>query len=64
MNRLIIYTIRYNNAIARLSLSLLIVYIKIRSAKESHIKLFYIHLKFDTTRFDKSQLIIKLYFLK
>ena len=53
MSRLIIDTIRHYSVTARLSLSLLIVYIKIRSAKKSHIKLSYIYLKFDITRFDK-----------
>ena len=41
MSRLIIDTIRYHNLIARLSLSLLIIYIKMRSAKESYIKFHY-----------------------
>ena len=38
IDRSIIYTIRYYNSIARLSLSLLIIYIRIRPAKESHMK--------------------------
>ena len=64
MSRLIIDTIRYYSATARLSLSSLIVYIRIRSTEKSYMKLSHIYLKFGTTRFDKSQLIIELHFLK
>ena len=64
IDRLIIDTVRHYSVTTRFSLSLLIIYIRIRSAKESHIKLSYIHLKFDITRFGKPQLIIELHFLK
>ena len=40
MNRSIIYTIRYYSLIARPSLSPLIIYIKIRPAKESYIEFY------------------------
>ena len=53
ISRLIIDIIRYYSVIARPSLSLLIIYIRIRSAKKSYIKLSYIYLKFNTARFDK-----------
>ena len=53
MGRLIIDTIRYYSVTTRLSLSLLIIYIRLRSTKESYMKLSYIYLKFGTARFDK-----------
>ena len=43
MNYSIIDTIRYYNLIARLSLLLLIIYIGLRSAEESHIKFYYLN---------------------
>ena len=53
IDRLIINTIRYYSVTARPSLSSLIIYIRIYSAKESYMKLSYVYLKFGTARFDK-----------
>ena len=43
IGRLIIDTIRYYSLIARLSLSSLMIYIRIRSAKESYMKFHYLN---------------------